>query len=148
MPKIPGTFGSNGGVPPNIEWDPGNPPVKHACSNGDMHARGCDGSCEAAGFMKEHEVLLVNEYREWARIGMGTGQVTGDNPFDIQIKVAALTEFLHEKGLLDIDELNEFFVRFKVDKMSKIRQENQEQVKRARLGLGPSGLIGPNGQPL
>lgn len=148
MPSIPGSF--NGGIPPNIVWDENNPPPKYSCSNGITHAPGCDGRCPDPGYMKEYDVEMINEQREWLRVGMHPNEIViGSPPFDLELRPTILADFLHEKGVIDSEEFNEYFVRARAERMKKIRLENQEQAKRMKFGLPPKPqMFGPGGQPL
>jgi len=147
MPNIPGSF--NGGVPPNIVWDEDNPPIKYACSQNVLHGPGCDGSCGADGFMTEAQVRMENETREWQRVGMNPDGIgTRITPWNMDVKINAVVEFLNEKGIIDITELNDYFLTVKVNMMQQIREMNQEAAKRAKLGLPPKGLLGPDGLPI
>jgi hypothetical protein len=149
MPSVPGSF--NGGIPPNIVWDADNPPIKHSCSDGLMHAPGCDGACADGEPMKEYEVDLLNEHREWGRVGMNPAMITSTStPFDFEARLSALSEFLVEKGVIeDIEELNEFYARLRIERMRDLRIANQEAVKRQRLGLpGKPQIFGPGGEIL
>lgn len=148
MPSVPGSF--NGGIPPNIVWDEDNPPIAHSCSGGLMHAPDCDGSCADGEPLKEYEVDLLNEHREWGRVGMNPGMITiSSTSFDLEVRVGGLSEFLVEKGIIDVEELNEFYIRMRIDRMRELRLANQDAVKRARLGLpGKPQIFGPGGNPL
>lgn len=148
MANIPGSY--NGGVPPNIVWDPENPPIKNSCSNTNMHVTGCDGTCERDGFMTETEVAHLNESREWGRVGMNPGMImVPSTPFDFEMRINALVDALVEADVLDMEELNDRYLQTRVRRMQKLRLDNEEAAKRAKFGLpGKPPILGPDGQPL
>ncbi len=145
MAKIPGTF--NGGIPPNIEWDPNNPPIKHTCSNALNHAPGCDGTCGPLGALTEVETALVNESREWARLNMNTTNVQYDSLRE-NSKVKALINLLEAKGICTPQEMDLFFQGALLTEMQNVRFASQDKVKRTLLGLPKASLLGPDGRPL
>lgn len=144
MPRIPGSF--NGGVPPNIVWDPLNPPHRNGC-NGmvGIHARECNGTCEPGGVCSELEVDLMNEHREWERIGMRTENVARDL-FKMGVQIQAIINVL--RTLVPEGTLEAEFQECLLREMQEIRGAAGEMVKRARLGLAPKGLLGPDGKPM
>lgn len=149
MASIPGSF--NGGIPPNVVWDENNPPIKHSCSDNPLvHIPDCKGDCEDGDAMGEHEVELLNEHLEWSRIGMNP-QLIGTvlTPFDMDLRISVLSTFLADQGIIDLDELNVVLTRSRVERMKKLREDNQEAVRRMRLGMPPKPpLLGPTGEPL
>lgn len=144
MAKIPGT--TNGGVPPNIPWDPLDPPYINGCNNMvQIHAPECDGSCEKTA-CTELDVEIINEQRNWNRLGMSTDNIQSDT-FRLSIQVQTLMTLM--EGLCGADVVKELYQRTRVDEMTNLRLSIQEQVQRARFGLTPKpGILGPDGNPL
>lgn len=146
MSKVPGTFRNNGGrnVPPNINWDPDEPIYLHSCSGFLVHLNDCDGNCERGKQLSELEVKLVNENREWARIGMSTDNV-GHDIFTINAQVRSLIRLLEKKGIFSRDEIDIMFQECMLEELISIRMKNQDAVKRASLGIPSPGIILPGG---
>lgn len=144
MPRIPGT--QNGGIPANIVWNPDNPPLKcDGCGLVTIHAPDCDGKFTKTPLV-ESEVELLNEHREWARLGMNTAMVTRDlfkMGNQIQALVNVINELTGDEGIL-----NEEYRNCTINEMRRIRLANEEEVKRANLGLPPRSILGPDGSPL
>lgn len=143
MPRVPAM--NNGGIPANLVWDELNPPLKcDGCGMVTVHGPGCDGNFTKSP-MRETECELINENREWARLGLSTNMVTRD-AFKMGNQIRALINMV--STLVDRDELNDEYRRCMVAEMQRIRSANEEQIKRVNLGLPPQGLLGPDGQPL
>jgi hypothetical protein len=110
----------------------------------------------------ESEVLLMNEARAWARIGMSfhgvptciAGQVNGIqvNIFDERIRLATMQEFLIEAGICTLDELDEKFRANKLEAMQEMRANNEDAVKAAfikqKIATPDKRLLGPHGEIL
>lgn len=144
--KIPGTF--NGGVPPNIEWDPNNPPILNSCSDQLNHLPNCDGTCPKSRELEELEVDLINENREWVRIGMDTSKVAV-NLFRMQHQINAVINVLEYDGIISRAELDREFQKSLLEDMRKMREAVGDQVKRTKLGLpAKPGILGPDGKLL
>lgn len=143
MPKIPGSF--NGGIPGNLVWNPLNPPVKNGCCDMvTVHDPSCDGNCEKTP-IRETECELINENREWARLGIDTNFIRRDL-FKMGNQINALINIITRT--VDKDELNDEYRRCMVDEMQRIRLAHQDEIKRANLGIPPQGILGPDGKPL
>lgn len=143
MPRIPGT--NNGGIPANLIWDEDNPPLKcDGCGMVGIHGPGCDGKYTKSP-IRETECQLLNENREWARLGMSTNMVTRDL-FKMGNQITAIVNML--STLVDKDELNDEYRRCTVAEMQRIRLANQDEIKRTNLGLPQKTILGPDGQPL
>lgn len=148
MTKVPGTF-SNGshGIPPNLEWDAVNPPQRYSCSGlVNQHADNCDGTCLAAS-LDEIETELVNEHRNWARLGIDKKMLDVDQ-FKLVCQVQVLIDVIIDAGIKTKEELNDIYRLETINRMRAVREPREESLRRQRLGLPPSGLLGPNGQPL
>lgn len=142
MPRVPGKF--NGGIPPNLVWDENNPPMKNECSGlAQIHSDECDGSCEKTP-CTELEVDLMNEHRNWARLGMNTGNVIQDL-FRMNNQIEAIVESLKE--LIPRETLDDTFKKVMLKNMRGIREANEEEIRRSRIGVRKQ-LFGPNGEPL
>lgn len=143
MSRVPGT--NNGGIPPNLIWDELNPPLKcDGCGMVGIHTPDCDGKFTKSP-IRETECELLNENREWARLGINTNFVARDL-FKMGNQITALINML--TTIIDKDELNDEYRRCMVAEMQKIRLANEEEIKRARIGLAPKGILGPNGELL
>lgn len=145
MPRIPGI--TNGGIPANLKWDPLNPPLKcDGCGMVTVHHPNCDGKATKSP-IRETECELINENREWARIGMTTDFVTRDL-FKMGNQINALINVITNVLDVDKDELNDEYRRCMVSEMQRIRLANQDEIKRANLGIPPQAILGPDGNPL
>lgn len=145
MPRVPGM--RNGGIPANLVWDEDNPPVRFSCGRMvEKHTPHCDGSCTSEP-ITEAECSLINEHREWARIGMNTNNVQRDI-FAMYNEVKAIRSLCIDAGIFTLDELDTRFQELALEEMRTIRAQNEEAVKRANLGLGAPKIIGPDGKPL
>ena len=145
MARVPGTF--NGGVPPNLKWDPLNPPLKcDNCGMVDVHLDHCDGTATKSP-ITESECELLNEHREWARLGISTATVTRDL-FKMGNQLQALINVL--KDLIEDGDhvLNEAYRQQTINEMRRIRLANEDEIKRRNLGLPAKGVLGPDGNPL
>lgn len=140
MPRIPGSF--NGGIPPNLKWE--DHPTKNACSDQvEIHAPNCDGKCEQTPITFS-EMELLNEYREWGRVGMNPESIkTATDLLQMDLAMKALIAVLD----VDVHALDEKFREIKLETLRGLRLANQEDAKRQMLGLGPK-IIGPDGKPL
>jgi len=143
MPRIPGTH--NGGIPANLVWDENNPPVKcDGCGMVGIHTPDCDGK-HTTSSLRQTECEMINKRREWARLGMSTDFIARDL-FKMGNQIQALINILGT--LVDPDELNDEYRRCCVAEMRRIRLANQDEIKRANLGIPPKSILGPDGQPL
>jgi len=141
------------GISPNLEWDENNPPIIFPCSDHIDHAPDCDGSDEGAA-LTEYGVLLSNEAKDWARVGL---QVDGVqvNSLDSKMQIGAVQQLLVEAGVLDKDEIDELYRKLKYEVLHSMREELEPQVKAAKtaamLGVRPGQrppLLGPHGEIL
>lgn len=161
----PSSNGSGGeeGVPPDLEWDADNPPVIFSCSQHTEHMPNCPGDC-GEHVCTEGTVLMANEARAWSRAGMSWSGVptayAGKVPIgginvelvDLETKIHVLVELLKDVTNLSQEELDDMWLAHKAGYLRRIREDNEEMVRRTRaasaLGIKNKRLLGPDGQPL
>lgn len=139
-----------------IQWDEKNPQtVNLCCMDPFNHLPNCDGNCEKR-FMTELEVMVWNEIEFCNRENMvmqGILPFMGNSvpglPIDIldmNFKLVALIKLLVDTGVVDWDQLQDFWAREKINTFSEARK----QKKRAEIALGRQQrkIIGLDGNPL
>lgn len=147
MPRVPGMF--NGGVPAPIKWDPNNPPVQNGCSGlVELHAPDCDGSCEKTS-VTELMVQMMNEYREWGKLGLDPTRIIGRDTHKMGNQLQALINIVKGLGVTQV-ELDDEFMRCTIKELQTVRLQHEDEFKRMRLGLSPKGpgVLGPDGKPI
>lgn len=152
-------------VPPDIVWDEDSPPLIFSCSQHTEHDPRCKGDCESEFITNRLQVELMNEGRAWARAGMSflgiPSAYEAHTPvpgihvelFDLECKVQALLDFVVDSVGVDREVLEDKFREFKLDALRRIREINEESVRRQRaeasLGIiNRPGLLGPDGRPI
>jgi hypothetical protein len=141
------------GIPPNLEWDENNPPIIFPCSDHIEHMPNCNGECGEGAALTEYGVLLSNEAKDWARVGLAPDGVAV-NSLDSKMQIDAVQQLLVEAGILDKDEIDELYRKLKYEVLHNMRQELEPQIREAKtaamLGVNPKGprLLGPHGEQL
>jgi hypothetical protein len=147
MPKVPGIY--NGGTPPPIQWDPLNPPLQNGCTGMvELHTPDCDGSCEKTP-LTELMVQMMNEYREWGKLGLDPQKVIGRDTRKMGNQIQTLINTLKTMGITQ-EQLDDEFMRCTINELQTIRLQHEDEFKRMRLGLHPKGpsVLGPDGRPI
>lgn len=148
MPRIPGILTEVNPRLVTILWDPSDPPVVNGCvGNVGFHAQGCDNECEKH-FATESETALLNEYRNWEKARMNTAGIHID-VFETAMQSLALIDVMLEELGISQETLDEAYRRRVLKKLIIVREANEDNVRREKLGLPPkNAIILPNGEVL
>lgn len=112
----------------------------YLCSGGQIHNHGCDGEC-GVRVLDPAEIAINDEHTRWEELGMvpmgGLPQLPGIpgvpvNTLKLEVAMAALTQMLYEVTDLDKDALNDKFRELYLDRITSIRETNQEAMIEAR----------------
>lgn len=132
--------------------------LKNTCNDAfseELHAENCDGSCERIP-AKDVEVDMHNEIVEWNkmdRVIQGVPDAMAGGPFggipvDIlqsAYRIEALVKFLVEKGMIDKEEVTDFYKDFMTRKIRTIRQRYQEAQAAEKIAVATPRIILPGG---
>lgn len=147
----------------DLVWDDNDPPIIYSCSSHPVHSPDCEGDCDSK-MTTELQVELINELHAWQRAGMnpmGSPASMMGLPFvfgipveliDLQVRYESMRGLLIEKGILEEEELDESFQQMKLTWLRKIREINEERIKKQRMadkfGIVHKPILGPGGQPI
>jgi hypothetical protein len=105
-------------------------------------------------------VALKEEVKRWELLGwringvpMGVGLPgIGVEIFELDIRTSAVVKMLIDKEIFTKEEADIYYQQEMLDRLTKIREENEERVKAERIAaeiaVAQRRIIGPNGQPL
>ena len=105
------------------------------------------------------EIALKEELQRWEILGMRAGGVPAGfqapgisvEIFELEMRLHTAINLLIEKGIITQEEADEKYQQNMLDRLTAIREANEEQIKKARMAqqiaVAQKSILGPNGQP-
>jgi len=127
------------------------------CSGTLGHLHSCDTNCGTSK-MTDTEIELYEEKKRWDALGMEAVGKPHQMPvpgipvdiFHVEMSLLTLIDAIVEAGVLSKEELDAKFSENMLERLTRIREANEENVKaqRARMQLGvsptPEIILPPN----
>jgi hypothetical protein len=116
----------------------------YKCSGGLDHNPDCPGDCGTER-LSDLDIAIHQERKRWDELGMSYfGSLRGTGipgvPVDVfllEVSLFALIEYLQEKGVIeDQEEVDNIFRKTILERMTRIREANEEDIKRSRRQAG------------
>lgn len=113
------------------------------CSGTLEHMHNCDGNCGTEE-LSELDVLLNQERQRWVELDMLPMGKPPQIPVHgipvethhLEVSVATLVDFLAETGVIDKEALNVKFKQYMLERLTRIREANQDAIIEARRRQG------------
>lgn len=115
------------------------------------HSNLCDGNCERRQ-LERLELEIINEERAWKRDSMNPDAIAV-NGVEMNYQLQALRRLLVDKGVFTADELDDFYMNFRLENLKVLRAANRDRVKQNKVKAmlatpRKPGLLGPDGKPI
>lgn len=137
-----------------LEYDPLNPIMVNECNGAkedSNHSLNCDGLCSRRP-LEFLEIEIINEERLWYHNDMDPNSVTV-NTVTMNMQLQSLRQLIMDLGIISKEDMDEGYMRFKLENMRRLREVHAPKVKKNRMkrmiATPPRpGLLGPDGKPI